>query len=89
MTDALEQMAALLPRLTGVDVETPKKETAHAGVDEADTPCKVEDMSCPSISSVAPSGLGLLGKARSPIPGISLGRGRLCVHEPPQVHQDD
>lgn len=38
MTDALEQMTELLSRMTGVDVETLKKETAHVGADEANTP---------------------------------------------------
>lgn len=37
MSEALENMTELLSRMTGVDVETLRKETAHVG-DEADTP---------------------------------------------------
>lgn len=43
MTEALEQMTELLSRMTGVDVETLKKETAHVGADETSTPSDEAD----------------------------------------------
>ena len=47
MTEALEQMTALLSRMTGVDVETLKKETAHVGA-ESENDNQVSDEPSPS-----------------------------------------
>jgi hypothetical protein len=43
MTEALEQMTDLLSRMTGVDVETLKSETAHVGAAEANPPSDEAD----------------------------------------------
>lgn len=68
MTDALDQMTELLSRMTGVDVETLKKETAHIGAEQADNTDSGDNPSTPDAdgSSPAPSASDEPEDANSP-----------------------